>query len=189
MIMPIDIVNYLYCPRYIYYQYVLEIPQYEEKNFLLLMGREMHEKKLISNKDYLRKRIGAVKKIISPYLANDKLRGRPDEVLELNDGTMAPLDYKFSKYEGRIYKPIIYQMISYAVLIEDIYKKEVNKAFIVYIRSSNHLEEIEITKEYKLLINNAIEGVLEIIEKEIYPEATKIRKKCVNCTYKNICPK
>lgn len=187
--MPIDIVNYMYCPRYIYYQYVLEIPQYEEKNFLLLEGREMHEKKLIRNKEYLRKRIGVVKKNISPYLANDKLRGRPDEVLELSDGTMAPLDYKFSKFEGRIYKPIIYQLISYAVLIEDIYQKEVNRGFIVFVRSSNHLEELEIRKEDKSMINKAIDGVLEIIEKEIYPEVTAIKKKCVNCTYKNICPR
>ena len=189
MIMPIDILNYLYCPRYIYYQYVLEIPQFEDKYYLVEKGREIHDLRRVRNKEYLRKKIGAVKKYISPYLTNGNLRGRPDEVLELDDGTMAPLDYKFSQYEDKIYEPVRQQMIAYAVLIEDNFHREVNRAFVVFVRSNNHLETIDITTEDKEMVRNSINKVLEIIEKEIYPEATKNKKKCLNCTYRNICAK
>ena len=189
MIMPIDILNYLYCPRYIYYQYVLEIPQFEEKYFLVEKGREIHDLRQVRNKEYLRKRIGLTKKYISPYLTNGKLRGRPDEVLELDDGTMAPLDYKFSRYENKIYEPIRQQLIAYAVLIEDNFKKPVNKAFVVFVRSNNHLETLGITDNDKEMIRESISKILDIINNEIYPAATGNKKKCLNCTYRNICPR
>ncbi len=187
MIQPIDILNYLYCPRYIYYQYVLGVPQYEEKYFLVLKGREVHDLKTVRNKEYLRKRIGAVKKEIQPYLANGQLRGVPDEVLWLKDGTMAPLEYKFSPYEERIYEPVRQQLIAYSVLIEDIYKKPVNKGFVVFVRSKNHLETVEITYQDKQQLRQTVSDILRIIEEEIYPPATRNKKKCLNCTYRKIC--
>jgi len=67
-------------------------------------GRQVHDQKLERNKDYLRKRIGVVEKHVDQYLTNEVLRGAVDEVLLLNDGTMAPLDYKFAKFEDRIYE-------------------------------------------------------------------------------------
>ncbi len=187
MIMPIDIVNYLYCPRYIYYQYVLGIPQYEEKYFLVIKGREIHDLKAVRNKEYLRKRIGVIKKHITPYLSNGILRGKPDEILELSDGTIAPLEYKFSQFEGRIYPPIRQQLWAYAVLAEDVYQKPVNKGFVVYVRSKNHLETIEITDRDKQLVRQTAWEILKIINEEIYPEATKTKNKCLNCTYRKIC--
>ncbi len=187
MIMPVDIVNYLYCPRYIYYQYVLNIKQFEEKYFLVEKGREIHDLKAVRNKEYLRKRIGAVKKYIAPYLSSGELRGRPDEVLELSDGTMAPLDYKFSQWEGIVYEPIKQQLFAYALLIEENFGKKVNKGFVVYVRSKNYLHQIEITEEDKALVRRSIEEILRIINDEIYPEGTRIKKKCLNCTYRNIC--
>ena len=187
MIRPIDIVNFLYCPRYIYYEYVLGIPQYEEKYFLVQKGREIHELKTVRNKEYLRKRIGATKKYITPYLANGKLRGIPDEILELKDGTVAPLEYKFSEFNGRIYPPVLQQLWAYAVLAEDVYNKPVKKGFIVYVRSHNHLETIEISDRDKDLVRQTADNILQVIETEIYPEATRTKKKCLNCTYRKIC--
>ncbi|MGB5977153.1 MAG: hypothetical protein WBG62_07070, partial [Cyclobacteriaceae bacterium] len=58
--------------------------------------------KLEENKGYLRKRIGVKDKQEDIYLTNGLLRGRVDEVLTLRDDTMAPLDYKFARYEGKL---------------------------------------------------------------------------------------
>ena len=187
MIMPIDILNYLYCPRYIYFQYVLNLPQFEEKYYLVEKGREIHDLKKVRNKEYLRKKVGAVKKYISLYMSNGKLRGRPDEVLELADGTMAALDYKFSEYKEKIFEPVRQQMIAYSILIEDTFKKASNKAFLVFVRSKNKLIELEITDKDKSLIRKTIDEVLRIINNEIFPDVRKSDRKCVKCTYKNIC--
>jgi len=187
MIAAIDILNHLYCPRYTYFTYVLSVPQFEDKYFLVQKGREVHDMKTVRNKDYLRKKIGALRKEIQPYLANGKLRGIPDEVLWLDDGTMAPLDYKFSKYEEKLYEPVRQQLITYATLIEDVYGAEVNRGFIVYVRSKNYLLQVDISDVDKQMIRKTTEDILNIIENEIYPEATKNKKKCLNCTYKKLC--
>ena len=95
---PSHIIEYLYCPRFTFYEYVMTIPQNEDQNYKVMRGRELHDRKLEENKDYLRRRIGAVGKHLDQYLTNDLLRGRVDEVLELADGTLAPLDYKFAEW-------------------------------------------------------------------------------------------
>lgn len=101
---PSQIIEYLYCPRYTYFEYVLCIPQNEDKFYKVLRGRELHSEKLERNKDYLRKKIGVKDKWLDQYLGQKNLRGRVDEVLKLEDGTYAPLDYKFAEWKEKIYE-------------------------------------------------------------------------------------
>ena len=184
---PSHIIEYLFCPRFTYFENVLGIPQYEERHYKVMKGRNMHELKLTRNKDYFRKRIGVKEKYLDQYLTNDMLRGVVDEVLLLDDGTMAPLDYKFAKYEERLYKTYKTQLSCYALLIEDNFQKKVNKGFLVYIRSKNKLLEVKITEKDKMEVRNAIAGIEHIIRKNFYPKGTKDKAKCITCTYRNIC--
>ncbi|HKK80639.1 MAG TPA: CRISPR-associated protein Cas4, partial [Prolixibacteraceae bacterium] len=162
-ITPSHIIEYLYCPRFTYFEYVLAIPQYEERHYKVERGRTVHDQKLEQNKKYLRTRIGAVKKMADQYLTNKYLRGKIDEVLELNNGTMSPLDYKFAKFEGRIYETYKTQLQCYAVLIEDNFECKVEKGFLVYTRSANKLVEINITSEEKEKIVETCKEVTNII--------------------------
>jgi CRISPR-associated exonuclease Cas4 len=186
---PSHILEYLYCPRFTYFEYVLRIPQYEERHFKVEKGRQIHDQKLERNKEYLRKRIGAVDKHLDQYLTNNLLRGKVDEVLEIKDGTMAPLDYKFAKFEERIYNTYKTQLYCYAVLIEDNFGKSVERGFLVYTRSSNKLVEVEITKSSKDRVRNVCKSINNIIEKNYWPAATTAKNRCTGCTYRNICPK
>jgi CRISPR-associated exonuclease Cas4 len=182
---PSHIIEYLYCPRFTFFEYVLAIPQHEEKNYKVLRGREIHDQKLEQNKNYLR--IGATDKFLDQYLTNDLIRGTVDEVLVLGDGTMAPLDYKFAIYEDKVYDTYRTQLYCYAWLIEEIFGKKVEKGFLVYTRSQHKLVEVPIGESNKADVRNAAEEIREIIEENIYPKATKFKARCVNCTYRNIC--
>lgn len=184
---PSHIIEYLYCPRFTYFEYVLGIPQYEEKNFKVMKGRELHDIKLERNKDYLRKKIGAKDKWIDQYLTNDNIRGKVDEVLLLEDDTMAPLDYKYAEYKDKIYETYKQQLVCYAILIEQNFGKKVNKGFLVYVRSKNKLVEVEITESQKQEVRESIDAIQDILEKNHFPRATKYKKRCLNCTYRNIC--
>lgn len=186
---PSHIIQYLYCPRFTFFEYVLAIPQYEEKNYKVMRGRELHDQRLEQNKNYLRKRVGAVDKHLDQYLTNPLIRGRIDEVLVLADGTLAPLDYKFAVYENKIYETYRTQLYCYAWLIEENFGKEVNRGFIVYTRSQNKLVEVPILPEHKAEVKTAAEAIFQIIDKNFYPKATKIKARCLNCTYRNICVK
>lgn len=188
-ITPSHIIEYLYCPRFTYYEYVLCIPQYEERHYKIMKGRHLHDLKLERNKEYLRKRIGVVDKFTDQYLTNEQLRGVIDEILLLNDGTMAPLDYKFAKFEDRIYETYRTQLECYAVLIEENFQRTVNKGFLVYTRSSNKVVEVEIMEDAKQEIRNICNSVNEIIYHNYFPKATKYKQRCLGCTYRNICEK
>lgn len=187
MITPSHIIEYLFCPRFTYFEYVLAIPQYEEKNYKVMRGRELHDQKLEENKDYLRKRIGVTEKYLDQYLTNELLRGKMDEILVLADGSMSPLDYKFAEYEDRIYDTYKTQLYCYAWLIEDNFHTPVNKGFLVYTRSQNKLIEVPIQDSDKLYVKECAEAIMKIIEKNYFPKATKYKTKCLTCTYKNIC--
>ena len=102
-ITPSHIIEYLFCPRFTYFEYVLAIPQFEEKDYKAMKGREVHDQKLEQNKEYLRKRIGVEKKATDQYLTNELIRGKVDEVLWLSDKSMAPLDYKFAHFKDVVF--------------------------------------------------------------------------------------
>jgi len=186
---PSQIIEYLYCPRYTYFEYVLRIPQYEDKFYKVTRGREIHNEKLEQNKAYLRKKIGVKNKWIDQYLGVEGLRGKIDEVLELGDNSFAPLDYKFAYWKDRVYDTYKQQLYCYAVLIEENFHAKVNKGFLVYTRSKHKLIEVSIPPEAKKEIKASMEKMLVIIQQNKFPKATTFKKRCVNCTYRNICIK
>jgi len=186
-ITPSHIIEYLFCPRFIYFQNVLQIPQHEEKSYKAVKGREIHDLKMVTNKEYLRKKIGVKEKHLDVYLTTENLRGRVDEVLFLNDNTMAPLDYKFAKYSDVVYNTYKTQIVCYAILIEKNYNKPVNKGFIIYVRSKNKLVKVDVNNEDKTKILEKIDKVIEIIDQNIFPPRTKYASRCLSCTYRNIC--
>ncbi len=184
---PSHIIEYLYCPRFTWFEYVLRIPQYEEKHYKVMQGRNMHETKAVQNKEYLRKKIGVRDKRLNVYLTNGLLRGEVDEVLWLNDGTAAPLDYKFAQWEGKLYETYRTQMACYAWLIQENFGLPVTKGFLVYTRSKNYLLELPISASDIAGVSNAAQQIRLMLEKNQYPKATTFKKRCEHCTYKNIC--
>lgn len=186
---PSQIIEYLYCPRYTYFEYVLRIPQYEEKFYKVERGRDVHNEKLERNKDYLRKKIGVKNKWLDQYLGIEGLRGKVDEVLLLKDGNCAPLDYKFAQWKDRVYDTYKQQLYCYAILIEAAFNAKVEKGFLIYTRSKHKLIEVPIPPKAKEDIKESMEKMLKIIEGNSFPKATKYKKRCVNCTYRNICIK
>jgi hypothetical protein len=55
LLMPTEIIEYLYCPRFTYFLNCLNISQHEEQRYKVLLGRKLHDKKKKINRDYLRK--------------------------------------------------------------------------------------------------------------------------------------
>ena len=116
MITPSEIIEHIYCPRFTYFMNCLEIPQHEELRYKVLKGRELHDKKEKTNVGYLRKKLGCIDRDVSVYIASREIgvRGVVDEVLHLQDGSLAPLDYKYTEYNAVSYThltlPTIYSV-------------------------------------------------------------------------------
>ncbi len=188
-ITPSNIIEYLYCPRYIYFMHVLGIPQHEEVYYKAMKGRNIHEMKKKTNPDYLRKKIGVIKKEIDVYLSSGNLRGIVDEILFLNNGTAAPLDYKYAIYNEKIYKTYKTQAHCYAKLIEENFNIPVKTAYLIFVRSKNKLVSVDITQKGIDEINKYVEEIITIIDGNIFPKATSVKSRCLTCTFRNLCVK
>ena len=182
------LLEYLFCPRFTYFEYVLDIPQHEEKRFKVEIGRTIHEKARKMNPGYLRKKLGVKDKKSDVYLAGKSgMRGIVDEILFLEDGTAAPLDYKYAEYKERAFKNHRYQLTFYGRLIQDNFNLPVNRGFIVYTRSKNKLIDIPIRERDFLELDNIISGLMDIICNCYYPKPTSYKQRCSDCCYRNIC--
>jgi len=190
-ITPSFVMEYLFCPRFIYFMEVLQIPQNEENRFKVVKGREIHKMKAMTNTDYKRKKLGVIKKESEQDLISEKYRihGQVDEILFLNDGTAAPLDYKYAEYSGKLYKTLKVQSIMYGLMIKENYHLEVNKGYVVYTRSKHHIEQIDFVKEDVEETVEIISDILNILKYNYFPKRSGSKQHCVDCTYRNICIK
>src|SRR5438132_8466634 len=82
------VLEHLFCPRFTYFEYVLAVPERQERRLLVQKGRQSHEERRHINPTYLRKKLGVVERRFDVPLASARLgvRGSVDEVFTLNDG-------------------------------------------------------------------------------------------------------
>ncbi len=184
-----DVLEYLFCPRFIYYMYCLDIPQHEEKRFKVIKGREVHETRKLTNREYVRKKLNCIRKESDVFIASKKnhIKGIVDEVLFLEDGTAAPLEYKFAEYKDKVFKTYKFQLVLQALLIKENYNIEVNRAYLCFTRSNSLVKEMEITSTDFKKAEKIIEEILDIVQKGLYPKTSRSSRKCVDCCYRNIC--
>ena len=187
---PSDIIEFLYCPRFTYFIKNLSIRQYEENRFKVQIGREKHLNKKAQTTNQIRKRIGGVSKEQEKYLVSKEyeLKGIVDEIYLLNDGSYAPLDYKFAEYKDKEFETYKTQMALYSLVIEDVYKTTVKKFFLVYLRSKNLLKEIEFDDKLRKKCIKYIDEYKKVI-RGYFPKATTSKARCIDCCYRNICEK
>ena len=189
MITPSEVLEHVYCPRFTWFMNVQHIDQHEDTRYKVLKGREVHERRESENKTYLRRKIGVLKRETAVYLASPKLRmrGIVDEVLWLRDGTLAPLDYKYTESREQAFKTHRIQVIMYAMLIAETYTATVDRGFVAYIRGGSQLLEIPITEQDRLEVKSLVDEIFEIIMTARLPKRTPQRQRCVDCCYRNIC--
>lgn len=188
-ITPSDVMEYLYCPRFIYYMKCLNISQHEEQRYKVIKGRQIHEWKRKINKKYLRKKLGVVKKELNVYMSSEKyhIKGIVDEVLYLDDNTLAPLDYKFAEYKNYLYKTHRIQSVMYGLLIMESYRKRVDKGYICYTRSNDYIKETQFKAKIISEVNKIINEMMDIVQRGYYPKKTRYSTRCIDCCYRNIC--
>lgn len=189
MVTPSEVIEHIYCPRFTYFMQVLNIPQFEDRRFKVLKGREVHKRREQENRSYLRKNIGVIGRDRDVYLASPNLgvRGIVDEVLRLQDGTLAPLDYKYTPYRERAFQTHQIQVVLYGLLIKAVYHKPVNRGYVAYIRGGSKLITVPIDDVEEAKTKATVQELLKIIQTGRLPKRTPQRAKCADCCYKNIC--
>lgn len=181
--------EYTYCKRIPFFSKNLCIPSNSDSSYKVREGKRVHKEKAQNQSDYLRKKIGVIDKKVDDYLFSSRynISGKVDEVLFLDSGQASALDYKYSMFKGKIADSYKLQITFYSILIEENYNLPVNKGYIVYIRSNNRLEGIELMDEDYSNFFCAYEGLSKIIYNNYFPEKTSYSIRCEECNYRKIC--
>lgn len=189
MITVSDVLEYMFCPRFIFYMYCLTISQYEGRRFKVQTGRDVHEKKRIANPDYFRKKLGVCGRCQEVYLSSEThhIKAIVDDVLTFDDGTMGPFEYKFSEFKGKVPETYEMQLAFQALLIQEVYHSKVTRGYICFVRSQNVVKEVPISEEMIDSLAEIVQSILSIIQEGYYPKKTIITNRCDDCTYRKIC--
>jgi CRISPR-associated exonuclease Cas4 len=185
------LLEHLFCPRFTFFEHVLQVPERQERRQLVRAGRQAHEERKRINPGYLRKKLGVVARRGDVPLASERLgiRGVVDEVLTLADGTLAPFDYKYAEWKGQVFHNLKMQSVVYGLLIEEALGAPVRRGWLCYLRSKHRVEEVEHRPEDKEEAKATLADVLKVVRGEVYPEATKWKARCRDCCYRNVCLK
>lgn len=152
-----------------------------------MIGRDIHEKKSLQPV-YLRRKIGVLNLERGVYLsdANIGISGIIDDLLYFEDGKMCSLDYKFAYYKTK-FQTQFYQNVLYSLLIEKNYLTTVDFCYIVYVRDQNRLMKYDIEEKHKECVKKSVIDAQRIIEYGYFPHATRNKKSCSDCCFRNLC--
>ena len=184
---PSDFKNYLYCPRQIFYKYVVKIEEIETSK--MKAGIIYQEKIQALEKRRVLKKYGIEDNFIKHFnihIKDEELKisGIVDMAIETS-GEIIPVDFKLNL--TKITTPIELQLKVYSELLKKKFNKKSTRGFIYFIIEDS-IKEIEMEKDEILkLFNETKANIINIITNEKLPEVETEYEKCTECGYKNFC--
>jgi len=111
------------------------------------------------------------------------LTGKLDMVI-LTNHEVIPVDFKNTA--GNVGLNHKYQLTGYALLIEDLWKKPVRRAFI-YLIQQKKAHEIVITDNMRIFFKQTLKKIRDMIDEEYLPPPSIRKAYCTDCEYLNFC--
>lgn len=184
-----DIKQYLYCPRKIFFSYVCPVPRkttYKMKN-----GHEGHLGLDILEKRRTLRRYNLEngRRVFHAWLQSDRLglQGKLDMhiVVEgLRFTEYFPVEFKFTGYRTALEHK--YQVVGYALLLEDKYSTTVRYG-LLYLVPRQEIIPVEITPDARSFVLQIRDKIRSIIRDEKMPERQRNTHKCQDCECRRYC--
>lgn len=183
----IDLKQYAYCPRILYYHTVLPAVRpltYKMEDGILshteAVGREKRRQLRTYGLDHGRRSFNV------PLIAVELgLSGEVDMVIETEDERI-PVDYKASKRIGSHYK---LQLMAYGRLLELVDErsdKPVKRGFL-YLLPMRKAVEVRFTPALRRQLTTAVAALQHIAVSQFVPPPAKQRARCVDCEFRRFC--
>lgn len=111
-----------------------------------------------------------------------------DCIIKTARGEYVPVEYKnMNSDKGRVCMQHKYQLVGYALLIEDNFKTVVKRGFVNYIAETLILQ-FEITPTMKSYVKRVLGHIRRIIREEELPPIRVAKQKCAgDCGHKQAC--
>jgi len=180
-----DIKQFIYCPRVVYYQYVLPVDRKITRK--MENGREEHIELDRLEKRRKLKRYGLAEgerkfhtRLYSPRL---ELEGILDMHIVTDKG-LFPVEFKHTGCAVSLNHK--YQLAAYAMLLEDHFNTIVRCGF-VYLSLCGEVVTVDITPAMRLYVRQIIEKIHRMIDDQVMPGAARRKNRCTDCEYRRFC--
>ena len=180
-----DAVENAFCPKFTYYQLVLGLKQYEEKQGSVKAGREYHNRHSSTNLTYMPKHIEGRKLTeIQLFSETHLFSGKTDEAIETPEEVII-IERKYSDHVnlGATMKT---QLGLLAILIEENLKKKAGKAIVVFERTRRREMKVDITEEIRNLALSVLQRTKRVLTSGLCPGAN-YSNRCLTCCYRKVC--
>lgn len=180
-----DVKQFVYCPRIIYFKFVLPVPILP--TYKMAAGREAH--KVMNQRERRRStrkyKLEEGDRIYQQFLKSERLglSGKLDLYIQ-GSGRLYPVEYKNSNGEPGLHHR--YQLTAYALLLEDVKDTVVRRGFI-YMLEDEIVYPLEITEGRKRFLKALLNSMRQMVSTEIMPRPTPFRERCLECEFKLYC--
>ncbi|GAB4408499.1 MAG: CRISPR-associated protein Cas4 [Thermodesulfovibrionales bacterium] len=180
-----DLKQFVYCPRVVFYNYVM--PVEKSTTFKMEHGKLAEDviDRLESRRRLKKYGLSEGKREFHRqlYSKNLGLSGKVDLLIKTTD-TYYPVDFKYTTAQPR--KNHLYQLLGYAIILEDIYDCQVDRGFI-YLIPKEDAVVFNLNDDLKDKVKNLLNEIRDMIASQQISEPAHSINKCLDCEYRNFC--
>jgi len=180
-----DLKQYEYCPRVVYYHYVMPVDR--KATFKMEHGKSAEARidALERRRTLGRYRLPDGRRHFHVRLVSDTLglSGKLDLLIESSAGWY-PVDFKEST--GPVRPNHRRQLCGYALLVEDVYGSVISQGFI-YLIPGQRIETVTFDEACRADTLAALDKIRDMIASQRVPAPTPVRTRCHDCEYRNYC--
>jgi CRISPR-associated exonuclease Cas4 len=196
-----DVKQYPYCPRIVYYSYLLPL-RARPTTYKMREGQRAHERleELEERRSLRAYGLASGVRHFDVALTSERLglSGRLDMVIETSPAPgqrssheVIPVDFKNTEGTAPGTRSGVglnhkYQLTAYALLVEEVWKRPVRRGFI-YVALEKRAVEVRITANMRGWVRKALREIRAMLATETKPPATRVRARCKDCEFRNYC--
>lgn len=180
-----DIRQYVYCPRIIYFNYVLPVPR--RRTVKMETGQTTHIEfaDLEKRRTFSRYRLEAGERefrvqMRCPVLG---LTGVLDMLITTPDG-LYPVEFKDTAGGMGLHHK--YQLVAYAMMLEETRKRPVRAGFI-YAIQGKRVYAVAADQGSRMYVRRVLGAIRNMASRRVFPAKTRAGGRCRDCEFRNYC--
>lgn len=180
-----DLKQFLYCPRIIYYQWIM--PVHPPATFLMKRGQRQEEQfeRLEPRRALGRYGFEEAVRHFGLEISDESvgLIGKVDLVLEAPE-QIAVVEFKATA--SRLADNWKLQLCAYGLLAEQHFHRPCPMGFVM-LSDNDELMKVDLDDALKGHTLSAVKQARELVMTQEFPDPTPVRRRCVQCEYRNFC--
>lgn len=180
-----DLKQYGYCPRIVYYQYVLPVDRVPTYKMTHGAAAQIDLEPLEKRRKLKAYGLERGERLFNVWLRSPRLglSGRLDLLIH-TETDYYPVDFKYTEEPPR--HNHLLQLAGYALLVEDHFRIAVTTGFL-YLIPKKDVAVLDLSPAVKGEANALLGVIHDMIRRESLPDPTPVRSRCQECEYQNYC--